>query len=129
MKREKLNKTLEQLTEDDFDGLMFFNSNKHGDVSIEPFTYIDPGVKVKPGAMGNVYDIIIFRLPNQQGEKWIREDRFEAVLVHPVTYMKRMIHEGWLGILGKKTSTSDDFIDDVEEQIRDSFEKLGLNYE
>jgi len=43
--------------------------------------------------------------------------------------MKRMIHEGWLGILGKKTSTSDDFIDDVEEQIRNSFEKLGLNHD
>lgn len=58
--------------------------------------------------MGDLYDIIIF--PEEPPKM---PERFSAVLSSPTHYVTRMIEDGFLGVVARKTTNSDEFMNDT----------------
>jgi hypothetical protein len=93
--------------------MLFFtpNVNVEGAVDVTSAHYKDAGTDVEPGIMGNVYDIVLFRL-DEEGE--VQDlDRFDGVLIDPKVYVSRLVKEQWFGVVARKTDTSIKVIDDV----------------
>jgi hypothetical protein len=88
-----------------FDGINFYR-NDDGDLEICGFQYTDAGEKIAGSSSGELYDIIIFpEDPPKMPEK------FQAILISPIDYIDNMIDNGFLGVVSKVTTTSDEFVD------------------
>ena len=74
-------------------------------------TYKKQGEKIGGTALGDFYDIILFRLDDEYNMTDL--DKFEAILAEPRYYVSRMIKEDWYGLVAKKTTTSEKFVNDV----------------
>ena len=80
-------------------------------VKLEVAQYKKAGEKLDGSEMGDMFDIILFRL---NGECDITDlDRFEGILVEPKTYVSRMVKDDWYGMVARKTTTSKTMADDV----------------
>ena len=103
----------------EYDGLTFYREDLKT-VNIAGFKMDDPGTKKEGSPMGDLYDIIIF---NDVLENPSMPERFEAILSSPMDYVKRMVNDGFLGVVVKSSSTSGKFMDDTfktaEEYVRD----------
>lgn len=103
----------------DYDGLTFYREDSET-VNITGFKLEDPGIKKNGSPMGELYDIIIF---NDVLQNPSMPERFEAILSSPIDYVKRMINDGFLGVVVKSSSTSDKFMNEAfetaEEYIQD----------
>ena len=99
----------------EYDGLTFYREDEET-VNIAGFKLENPGVKKTGSPMGDLYDIIIF---NDVLKKPSMPERFEAILSSPMDYVKRMVGDGFLGVIVKSTSTSDEFMNDAFETAED----------
>lgn len=92
---------------------IFFVPHPENDnqVKLEVAKYKDGGEKLDGSSMGDMFDIILFRLDD--GETVTDLDRFEGILVEPRTYVSRMIKDDWYGMVARKTTTSKKMADDV----------------
>lgn len=103
----------------EYDGLTFYREDLET-VNIAGFKMEDPGIKKEGSPMGELYDIIIF---NDVLENPSMPERFEAILSSPMDYVKRMVNDGFLGVIVKSSSTSDKFMNEAfetaEEYVRD----------
>jgi len=79
-------------------------------VKIDIATYKDPGEKLNGSEMGDMFDIILFRMDEDDVTDL---DRFDGILVEPRTYISRMIKDDWYGMVTRKTTTSDKMADEV----------------
>ena len=64
--------------------------------------------------LGHWHEILLFQ-ENKDGE-FYNKDRFSAVLLDPIEYSSRLAKGGVYGIIGRKTSTSDEFFNDIEKK-------------
>jgi hypothetical protein len=112
---------LKEMNDDDieYDAIFFLPGEKPNTLQIEGSVYKDPGEKTGGGVMGDGYHIIIFR-ENAEEDKLYDIDRFDAVLTHPIEYISRMIKDNWFGIVAKKTTTSNNFIQNTFDKLKES---------
>ena len=94
----------------------YFLPGKDNKIVMESLTYKEFGDKVGGSELGDEYHIILFR-EDKEGNMTSLE-MFDAVLIAPYEYLSRMLPEGWLGLIAKKTTTSYDF-------VKKSFDKLS----
>lgn len=80
-------------------------------VKLEVAVYKEPGQKVGGSEMGDMFDIILFRLDEE--DNVIGLDRFDGILIEPRTYVTRMVKEDWYGMVTRKTTTSNSMSDRV----------------
>jgi len=102
---------LQPLKNKNFDGINFY-FNEKGDFEVSAFNYKNPGEKVTGSVAGDMYDIIIF-----QHEPPKLPERFQAILISPLHYISRMIDDGFLGVVAKMTTTSDNFMTDIFDHM------------
>lgn len=99
-----------QLKINEFDGINFYRNDEN--IEVDSFQYTEPFVKLEGSSMGDLYDIIIFpESPPKMPE------RFKAILISPIHYVERMVKDGFLGVVAKATTTSDEFMDEVEQHF------------
>jgi hypothetical protein len=104
-----------QLGDSTYDALMVVpHPEKDGMLQIEFLKYKESGEKHSPNDLGDWHEIFLFQ-EDKDGE-FINKDRFSAVLLDPIEYSSRLAKGGVYGIIGKKTSTSDSFFDDIEKK-------------
>jgi hypothetical protein len=95
----------------DYDTIFFVpHSDIENQVKIEVTKYKDQGENLDGSALGNMYDIILFRMDEDDITDL---DRFEGILIEPRTYISRMIKDDWYGMVARKTTTSKKLADDV----------------
>ena len=98
----------------DFDTIFFVpnpESDNDNEVQIEVANYKEVGEKVGGSEMGDLYDIIVFRLDEESNVTDL--DKFEGILVEPREYVSRMIKSDWYGMVSRKTTTSDKLTTDI----------------
>lgn len=91
----------------DYDGINFYR-NGEGELEVSAFNYRTEAEKVGGNDMGDYYDIIIF---SEEPPKM--PERFKAILTSPLHYISRMIDDGFLGVVAKVTTNSDNFMEDI----------------
>jgi hypothetical protein len=97
----------------EYDAILFTpNEDNIDQVEVRAVEYKNKGDDVGESTMGKFYDIIIFRL-NDEEDRVEDLDKFSAILTDPSTYVSRMMSENWFGLVAKKTTTSDPFVDDI----------------
>jgi hypothetical protein len=96
----------------DYDTIFFVpHEDENNLVKIQVAHYKDGGEKIDGSVMGDSFDIIIFRM-NEEDE--ITDlDRFDGILIEPREYISRMIKSDWYGMVTRKTTTSHKVADDV----------------
>ena len=114
-----MNELLQTLETNGYDGLNFYFDDEDGEVVVAGFTFKVPGEKLPGSSLGDLYDIIIMSdtRPNLP-------ERFKAILISPVDYVKRMLGDGFVGILSKATTTSDSFMNDAFAAMTESAELI-----
>lgn len=112
-----------QLKTNEFDGINFY-LNEDGDIEVDSFKYTENYEKLAGSEMGDLYDIIIF--PEEPPKM---PERFKAILTSPIHYVERMVGDGFLGVVAKATTTSNEFMDEVEEHMNASVATLMRIYE
>ena len=108
---------LEPLDGEDFDLIMFLTNGKK-DLKVELSKYIERGEPVEESSMGFKYHIILVKDHAEDESLYDHFDIFEAVLISPLEYISNLIPSGWLGIIAKKTTTSDDFVNKAVANIK-----------
>jgi len=103
------------LKDEPFDAFFFLPGEKEDTIHLESATYKDAGEKVGGSNMGDSYHVILFR-EAEDGEL-VDVEQFEAVLVHPITYITRMLGIDWFGIVARKTTTSNTFIENTFDKL------------
>ena len=97
-----------------FDTIFFVpnpESDDDNEVQIEVAQYKESGEKIGGSEMGDLYDIIVFRLSEEY--KVTDLDKFEGILIEPREYVSRMIKDDWYGMVSRKTTTSDKLTTDI----------------
>lgn len=68
--------------------------------------------------LGHKYQILIVRDHKEDEEKFADLDVFEGILLHPPTYIKRMMQEGWYGMVVRKSEKSQQMLDVALDSIK-----------
>jgi len=104
---------LEQLREiKEYDAIFFIPHDEDDSLTnVSVASYKKDGEKIGGTELGDFYDIILFRL-NEEDDITDLE-KFEAILVDPRVYVSRMVKEDWYGLVAKKTTSSDKFVNDT----------------
>jgi hypothetical protein len=105
---------LKEFSNDEHDAVFFLPGDKEDQIHIEVATYKNPGEKVGGSALGDAYHIILFK-ENKEGVYDV--DRFDAIFIKPFEYISNLIPQNWFGVLAKKTTTSEDFIQKTFDKI------------
>jgi len=102
-----MSESWQALKTESFDGINFYR-NDDGDLEICGFQYKNPGEKLPGSSIGELYDIIIFSEdPPKMPEK------FQAILASPIDYITNLLDNGFLGLVAKTTTTSNEFVTDA----------------
>lgn len=100
-------KQLQEITE--YDTIMFIPHPEDDTLTnINVASYKKEGEKIGGTPLGDFYDIILFRMNEE--DDIVDLDKFEAILVDPRVYVSRMVKEDWYGMVAKKTTTSESFV-------------------
>jgi hypothetical protein len=100
-----------KLFTEDFDGYNF-RYDEEGNKVIGTFDYQKKGEKLKGTDLGDLFDIIIVpQKPLKNAE------RFKAVLISPLIYINRLLDDGFIGIVGRATTTSEQQFIEWENEI------------
>lgn len=106
-----MSESWQALKTEPFDGINFYR-NDDGDLEICGFKYKDPGEKISGNSSGDLYDIIIFpEDPPKMPEK------FQAILISPIDYITNMLDNGFLGLVAKTTTTSNEFVTEAFDAL------------
>ena len=77
--------------------------------------YKDGGTKIGGSELGDNFDIILFK--EDLDGKLIEPEKFEAILLEPLEYISNMIKSDWYGIVARKTTTSQKFVDAIFDKL------------
>jgi hypothetical protein len=106
---------LKVLRDDEHDAYFFLPGPKDDTIHLEGATYKDAGENVGHSAMGNAYHVILFK-EDEEGEL-VDIDMFEAIFMDPLEYMSNLIPSGIFGIMARKTTTSNNFIQKTFDKL------------
>jgi hypothetical protein len=108
---------LRELTDKKYD-TYFFLPSEDDNILIQGNDYKDPGEQIGGNSIGDCYHIILF----QQGEEGETTslDKFDAILGAPLEYISEMLPNGWFGIISRKTTTSNVFVEDTFDKLKET---------
>ena len=109
---------LKPLKEKNADTIAFFHADQEDTIQVRGQMYVNPGEPIGNSEMGYSYHIILVKDHTEDPEKFDHFDYFEAVLVCPLEYISGLIKEGWYGVIAKRTTTSNEYVDDVLDNIK-----------
>ena len=107
---------LKVLKNDEHDALFFLPGPKKDTIHLEGATYKDAGEDVGGNELGKAYHVILFK-ENAEGEL-VDVDMFDAIFVDPLEYMSGLIPSGIFGIMARKTTTSNNFIQKTFDKLK-----------
>lgn len=105
---------LKELKGEEFDAYFFLPGETQEKIHIEGALYKDPGEQVGGSSLGKEYHVILFK-ENETGIYDV--DRFDAVFAEPLEYMSSRIPENWYGVMARKTTTSNTFIQKLFDKL------------
>ena len=106
---------LRSISEHPYDAITFISGDKKDSLEIMANCYRDRGTKIGGSKLGDSFDIILFR-ENSDG-KLIDPEKFEAILLEPLEYISNMIKIDWYGIIARKTTTSQKFVNEIFDKL------------
>ena len=109
---------LKVLQEEAHDALFFLPGPNKDTIHLEGATYKDAGESVGGSSLGDAYHVILFK-ESDEGEL-VDIDMFDAIFVDPLEYMSNLIPSGIFGIMARKTTTSDNFIQRTFDKLQNS---------
>jgi len=112
-----MNVNLSELAKQNYDTILFLPGEKDNEIRVEGSVYKDPGQKLDGSESGDCYHIILFKL-EEEGNP-IHLDKFEAILLAPLEYIARLIPDEWYGVVSKKTTTSQSFIESTFDKLKE----------
>lgn len=108
---------LEEIKDENFDCITFLPGKQQGELKLEGGTYFEKGEEITSN-MGCIYHINIFK---QKNDDSVEFDCFEATLTDPLVYISHIIKSGFYGVVSKKTTTSEEFNQDMVDNMKESF--------
>lgn len=109
--------SLREAKNENFDAFFFMPGPEEDLVKVEGAIYKDPGESIEGSSMGSMYHIMLFK-QDEDGAP-IEPDLFEAILVEPLEYISRLITCDFYGLIAKKTTTSNEFIQKSFDKLKD----------
>jgi hypothetical protein len=109
---------LKPISKREYDVVTFFESPEQDKIQVECNSYSDPGEAVGYSSVGFMYHIILVKNHDEDPDKFTNFDAFDAILACPMTYISQLIPQGWYGIIAKKTTTSQKFIDKSIDNLK-----------
>jgi hypothetical protein len=107
---------LKVLKEDEHDAYFFLPGPKKDTIHLEGATYKDAGDDVEESDIGKSYHVILFK-EDEEGEL-VDIDMFDAVFADPLEYMSGLLPSGIFGIMARKTTTSNNFIQKTFDKLQ-----------
>lgn len=96
-----------------FDALFFLPLEDDDDaIKILANKYKNPGEVIEGNDIGNWWHILLFKC-NEESGAVENLDTFDAIFSDPREYISTLIPCGWYGVVAKKTTTSDIFLEDA----------------
>lgn len=108
---------LREIKNEKFDAFFFIPGPEEDTVRVEGAKYKDPGENIGGNKMGDMYHIMLFREDGQGNP--VDPDLFEAILTEPLEYVSRMITCDFYGLVAKKTTTSNEFIQNTFDKLKE----------
>ena len=102
---------------EEFDALFFLPMEDEESINIITNRYKEPGDEVKGSELGNWWHILLFKC-NEESGAVEHLDTFDAIFSDPREYISGLIPQGWYGIVAKKTTTSNNFLDDAIDKFK-----------
>ena len=106
---------LRSISERPYDTITFISGDKKDSLEVMANCYKDSGTKLGGSKLGDTFDIIVFR--EDSDGKPVEPDRFEAVLLEPLEYISSLIKGDWYGVVARKTTTSQKFVDAIFDKL------------
>lgn len=108
---------LKVLKNEKFDAVFFLSGNEEDSIKVEINNYKEPGTAVGGNNLGHAWHIVLFK--EDEEDNLTNIDNFDAILGCPLEYISGLIPSGWRGIIAKKTTTSDAFIQRVVAKLKE----------
>jgi hypothetical protein len=102
---------------DEFDALFFLPMEDEENINIITNKYKNPGQPIEGNIVGSWWHILLFKCNDETGV--VEElDTFDAIFADPREYISGLIPQGWYGLIAKKTTTSNNFLDDAIDKFK-----------
>ena len=108
----------ELYNEAEHDGFIFV-LEEDDTLEISPFSYKDASTPIETHELGYKYHIIIYK-ETIDGEI-LEPEQFEAIIGNPHYYVSNLIKAGFFGTICKKTKTSLNVVNDMYDDLINSF--------
>jgi hypothetical protein len=108
---------LKEIKNEKFDAFFFIPGPEEDVVKVEGARYKDPGKTIDGSKMGDMYHIMLFKQDDEGNP--VDPDLFEAILTEPLEYVSRMITCDFYGLVAKKTTTSNEFIQNTFDKLKE----------
>lgn len=95
---------------DEFDALFFVPTEDNSNVFIETKRYLKKGKLIGATNIGPMWHIVLFKF---DGSNVKHLDHFEGIFSDPREYVSSLIPSGWYGLIAKKTTTSNKFLQEA----------------
>ena len=109
---------LKEFSNEQHDAIFFLPGDKEDQVQIEAATYKEPGENIGGSSLGNAYHVILFK-EDTETDKLYNVDRFDAIFVDPLEYISGLIPQNWYGVIARKTTTSNTFIQKTFDKLQE----------
>ena len=109
---------LKEFSNDKPDAILFLPGDKEGQIQIESATYKNAGDNIGGSSMGHAYHVILFK-ENSKTEQLYDVDRFDAIFIDPLEYISGLIPHNWFGVIARKTTTSNTFIQKTFDKLQE----------
>ena len=109
---------LKEFSKENHDAIFFLPGDKEDQIQIEAATYKDPGENIGGSYLGDAYHVILFK-EDAKADKLYNIDRFDAIFVDPFEYISGLIPQNWYGVIARKTTTSNTFIQKTFDKLQE----------
>ena len=111
---------LRPMKNEHFDFLTFLAGEQKNSIHIEGTEYKNPGQKVGGNDLGDAYHVVLFRDHKTDKNKYDDLDTFDAILCDPFEYISGLIPAGFYGIIARKTTTSQEIIKKLLDNVKET---------
>ena len=101
----------------EFDALFFLPMEDDDEIRILANKYKNPGEEIKGNDIGNWWHLVLFKCNEESGNVENLEN-FDAIFSDPREYISNLIPCGWFGVVAKKTTTSNVFLEDTLDKFK-----------
>jgi hypothetical protein len=106
---------LKVLKDEEHDAYFFLPGLTEDTIHLEGASYKDAGENVGHSEMGNAYHVILFK---EAADGELTDiDMFDAIFMDPLEYMSGLLPAGIFGIMARKTTTSNSFIQKTFDKL------------